>query len=131
MKRHDEINKLFKSYTAAFDVFDPEAISAHYTLPCATSDADGVKVFNKRKSLINKFNQNCKSMKAMRYTHSQYKIISTLDMDENQKSVVLSWRIFLNTETIEFRCMYVCHKVDNKLLIFNANVFQGRFDLES
>lgn len=121
------MDQLFKRYTNAFDAFDAAAIANIYTLPCSTSDADGANVFNERESLVQKFRQNCSSMKAMGYTHSHFNILSTIDMGNTAKAVNVGWRIFTTDEQIEFRCLYVCHKVNGQWCIFNANVYQGSF----
>jgi hypothetical protein len=121
------MNELFKKYAAAFESFDATAIAGLYTLPCSTSDSDGANVFSDRESLIQKFAINCAAMKAMGYSHSHFNILHKIDMGETAKSVNIGWRIFTTSREVEFRGLYVCHKVNNSWLIFSANVYQGSF----
>lgn len=121
------MDELFKQYTAAFDSFDATAIAGLYVLPCSASDGDGANVFSDRNSLTQKFRDNCSSMKSMGYTHSHFSILSTFDMGDAAKAVNIGWRIFTANGEVEFRCLYVCHRIDNQWLIFSANVYQGSF----
>ena len=124
---------LFERYTQAFDSFDASAIANLYTLPCATSDADGKNVFTDRVSLTNKFSENCSSMKAMGYEYAEFNILSEVTMGEAAKAVNVAWRVHtsatdIESSVIEFCSLYVCHQVEGSWLIFSANVYEGRFN---
>ena len=125
------MNELFQKYADAFDSFDALAISNLYTLPCSASDGDGAQVFINRKSLISKFNENCLSMKSMGYKHSSFNILSEIDMGDVSKAVNIGWRVTTSKGEVEFRSLYICHKISSQWLIFSANVYQGAFINES
>ena len=123
---------LFERYTQAFDSFDASAIANLYTLPCATSDADGKNVFTDRVSLVNKFSENCYAMKAMGYKYAEFNVLSKITMGEAAKVVNVAWRVNtsamdIENSVIEFRTLYVCHQVEGNWLIFSANAYEGRF----
>ena len=124
---------LFERYTQAFDSFDASAIANLYTLPCATSDADGKNVFTDRVSLINKFSENCYAMKAMGYKYAEFNVLSKITMGEAAKVVNVAWRVNtsatnIESSVIEFRSLYICHQVESDWLIFSANVYEGPFN---
>lgn len=126
-RQDDAIDSLFKKYRGGFDSLSALQISNLYTLPCSTSDGDGVNVFSKRKSLINKFEKNCLSMKAMGYKSSSFNILSEIEMGASAKAVNIGWRVHFFENDIEFRCLYICHEINNQWLIFSANVYEGSF----
>ncbi len=122
------MNELFQNYTKAFDSLDASAIARLYTLPCSTSDGDGSNIFNNSDSLINKFEENCSSMKTMGYQSSEFSILNEIDMGETAKAINIGWRVSTVNGAIEFRSLYICHKNENRWLIFSANVYQGAFN---
>ena len=125
------MDNLFEKYTAAFNAFDALAISNLYTLPCSTSDADGARVFTDRDSLSAKFEKNCTSMQDMGYQFAEFKLLTEIRLGEASKAVNIAWRIHTEKSEIEFRTLYVCHKVEVNWLIFSANVYEGDFENET
>jgi len=121
------MKQFFKKYTQAFDSLNAVAIADLYTVPCSASDVDGANVYVDRESLINKLNKNCSSMKSMGYRHSNFNILEELEMGDTARAVNIAWRVSTTNEDIEFRSLYVCHKIDNQWFIFSANVYQGEF----
>ena len=120
--------ELFRNYSRAFDSLNASRIAALYTLPCSTSDGDGLKVFVDEESLANKFEENCSAMKVMGYRSSEFNILSEINMGEFVTAVNVGWRVGTEKGEIEFRSMYVCHKENDSWLIFSANVYDGTFN---
>jgi hypothetical protein len=119
------MKEFFQKYAEAFDSLDANRIADLYMLPCSASDGDGVNVFSDRKSLIKKFTANCKSLVGMGYKRSKVNILDVIEMDETTNTVVVGWRVILESAELEFRTLYVCHKVNQKWRIFSANVYAG------
>lgn len=121
------MDEFFKSYTAAFDALDPNAIADLYRFPCTISDADGVQAYTDKSALIAKFSANCETMKNFGYIHAQFHILSTQLLSQNEVVVNVGWRIKTTDTYIDFRTLYICHQVNHSWLIFSANVYQGSF----
>ncbi len=121
------MDELFQRYTHAFDAMDASAIAQLYTLPCATSDGDGSRVFNDRDSLESKFTVNCKDMQAMGYQYAEFSVLNVIALGDSAKAAQLGWRVHLDGSQVEFRCLYLCHLVSTDWLIFSAHVYEGEF----
>ena len=119
------MENFFNRYRDAFDAFDPETISSFYTLPCSTSDNDGLNVFSDSKSLINKLKLNCQSMKSMGCISSKFNILQTIDMGTLAKSIHVAWQVKTKSSNIEFRASYTLQKVEKDWRIFNVHVYPG------
>lgn len=121
------MEELFNKYTEAFNAFEPEAIASLYRLPCAISDADGVQTFTQRTALVAKFALNCESMRNFGYQHAQFTILEQHALGKDKVAATVGWRVAVNDSNVDFRTLYICHFVDHKWLVFNANVYQGSF----
>jgi len=121
------MDELFEKYSNAFDTFDSAAIASLYTIPCSTSDVDGAKVFSSKGDLLDKFEKNCLSMKTMGYQSSSFNILNEICMGENSKAINIGWLIKFEKSEIEFRSLYICHKIDSQWYIFSGNVYEGSF----
>lgn len=114
---------LFRTYTAAFDGFNPESIAKQYTLPCAISDSDGNQVFNTLESLVEKFQANCDAMKNIGYHSASFEIQSEKRLGDNARAVDIKWTIHTRSQKIPFRTLYICHLQQDEWRIFSANVY--------
>ncbi|MDF2178893.1 hypothetical protein P2G88_11595 [Aliiglaciecola sp. CAU 1673] len=121
------MESFFKQYTAAFDAFDAKAIANLYRLPCAIADADGVQSFTDRSALVSKFAANCKSMQAMGYSGARFTVLNQQQLGPNEVAVNIGWRIELADSQIDFRTLYICHRINQCWYIFNTNVYPGSF----
>lgn len=121
------MEELFQKYTDAFDSLDAKKITDLYMIPCSTSDVDGVNIFSNRESLLKKFIKNSESMKDMGYKHSQFSILDVIEMGESRQSAVIGWRVYLQDSELEFRALYICHKLNETWRVFSANVYPGSF----
>ena len=117
----------FKKYTAAFDSLNPEEIANLYRLPCAVSDSDGVQTYTNKSELIAKFAANCVSMKNFGYLNAQFNVLEKQFLSPTEVVVNIAWRVITKSNQIDFRTLYICHKVGHAWLIFSANVYQGNF----
>lgn len=123
------MEKLFQKYTDAFDSLDAKNIADLYMLPCSTSDGDGVNVFTTHESLVKKFTKNCESMVSMEYSNSQFNILDTIEMGDLSKTAIVGWRVYFQGAEIEFRALYICHKLNEEWRVFSANVYAGSFNV--
>lgn len=121
------MNELFTKYTKAFSSFDAEAISKLYRLPCAISDADGIQTFTDRSQLKDKFLGNCASMRDIGFKKAQFKILESKELSKQQQVLTIAWCVDTNQSSIEFRALYICHKIDASWYIFSANVYPGTY----
>lgn len=121
------MEELFKKYTAAFDAFNPEAISSLYCVPCAISDADGVQTYTEKTALISKFADNCETMRNFGYQYAQFNILQQQNLGQDKVAVTIGWRIKADSSDIDFRTLYICHLIGHDWLIFSANVYEGSF----
>ncbi len=121
------MEELFKTYTAAFDAFAPDAISNLYRLPCAISDVDGVQTYTQKAELIKKFTANCQTMDNLGYQYAQFNILQKQSLGKDKMAVTIGWRIKTLNSNIDFRTLYICHLVNETWLIFSANVYEGSF----
>ena len=119
---------LFTAYTQAWDLLDANAIAELYRLPCALADGDGVKTFTDKSQLTEKFVKNCEAMRGFGYKKAHFNIISQTTLSDAQSAVTVGWLIETEKQNIEFRTLYICHLIDHKWQIFNANVYQGSFN---
>lgn len=119
----DRLLAFFHSYKQAFDTFDHEAICSHYLLPCATSDYDGLQVFNDRADLHRKFLLNCQNMQNIGYSGSDFKVESIQLLDSKTASINIRWSVMLEKESNEFGGLYVCIYQQDRWQIFNASVY--------
>ena len=117
----------FASYAAAFNQLDAAEIIKHYHLPCALSDGDGRTAYTDASALLEKFQQNCRDMEGFGFQTCNFSILSEVDLGEAGKAVHIGWQVHTPAETMDFRCLYVCHKVGGAWKIFNANVYPGPF----
>ena len=122
------MKELFKQYTAAFDAFNPDAIAKLYRLPCAISDVDGVQTFTDKTALTAKFAANCENMKNFGYLNAHFNILQEQMLSPNEVVVHVGWRIVTPDSNIDFRTLYICHKLDDAWLIYSANVYEGSFE---
>ena len=127
-QKNMSIEDLFINYRGSFDALDSVLISENYRLPCSISDADGCQVFTDRAALLNKFSANSETMKSMTYKSSEFNILNLDEMGDSAQAATIGWRVQLADDVIEFRCLYICHFVDNRWKIFNANVYTGAFE---
>ena len=123
------MEEFFIKYKAAFDALDPEFIASLYRLPCAISDADGVQTFTDNASLIGKFERNCEAMRNFGYQQAKFNIISHNQLAKNEILVDVGWRVVTTDTNIDFRTLYICHKIDHAWFIFSANVYPGGFGI--
>lgn len=117
----------FSKYSAAFDALDPESITALYRLPCAISDADGVCTYSDKPKLIEKFARNCDTMRKFGYQSSLFNFHSVRDLSDTEIAIDVGWRVITANENIDFKTFYICHQLNGKWLVFNANVYRGSF----
>lgn len=117
------MNLLFDKYTAAFNALDAAQIAGLYTIPCATSDGDGQGVYTCQTKLQDKFATNCTAMKAMSYSHAEYRILNEESLGAQACAVTIGWKVFTKTKEIEFSAHYVCHKLGADWKIFMAQVY--------
>lgn len=130
IKLNMKLDAFFSQYTQAFDALSAESIAELYRLPCATSDGDGVNVYSDRQSLIEKFAGNCEAMKGFGYQKSMFRILEQQDLGEGKVSVNIAWRITTAGGNVDFRSLYICHKLSGDWRIFSANVYPGQFESE-
>jgi hypothetical protein len=121
------MEELFNNYTEAFNTLNSDAIASLYRLPCAISDADGTQTFTDRPALIKKFALNCESMRNFGYQCAQFKILQEQPLGQDKVAVTVAWRVKASNSNLDFRTLYVCHFIDDKWLVFSANVYQGSF----
>ncbi|WP_325893603.1 hypothetical protein [Grimontia sp. NTOU-MAR1] len=119
------MEELFQKYAAAWDAFDPEAIASLYRLPCAIVDSDGVQTYTDKIELLNKFSNNCRDMGNIGYKQAKFSILNQQRLDVGQVAVNIGWLIETETQNIEFRTLYICHKIQQTWFVFSANVYQG------
>jgi ketosteroid isomerase-like protein len=121
------MDKLFQKYADAFDALDANGIADLYMIPCSAFDGDGANVFPERKSLVEKLTKNCATMKSMGYKYSEFNRLDTTALGETAKAVTLGWRVHTASSVLEFRTLYVCHKIADTWRVFSANVYPGSF----
>ncbi|WP_125931869.1 nuclear transport factor 2 family protein [Thiosocius teredinicola] len=114
----------FRKYSAAFDAFDAEAIASLYRLPCSIADIDGVQVFSEKTQLIKKLDASCNTMRGFGYKRSEFRMRAHEKLGEDGVAANIDWRIITTGEDIDFRTLYVLHRVDGAWRIFNVNVYQ-------
>lgn len=121
------MEELLNNYAAAFDQLDPKLIANFYRLPCAISDADGVQTFTDRATLVSKFSKNCEALQKLGYHHAKFNILSSKQLGNNELLVDVGWRVSTDSSNIDFRTFYICHQVEQRWLLFSANVYSGSF----
>lgn len=122
------MEELFNNYAAAFDKLDAELIASLYRLPCAISDADGVQTFTDRAALAGKFRKNCAALRTIGYLKATFHILHVEQFSHHESLVTVGWRVSTAQSDIEFRTLYICHQVEQRWLLFSANVYPGSFD---
>lgn len=122
------MEELFQKYAAAWDAFDPEAIASLYRLHCAIADSDGVQTYTDKTELVNKLSKNCRDMSKIGYKQAKFNILNQQKLDVGQVAVTIGWLIEIETQNIEFRTLYICHKTQQTWFVFSANVYQGSFE---
>jgi hypothetical protein len=121
------MEELLSDYAAAFDKLDPNLIANLYRLPCAISDADGVQTFTDRPSLISKFSKNCDALQKLGYQQAKFNILSSEQLSNKELLVHVGWRVSASNSDIEFRTLYIGHQIEQRWLLFSANVYPGSF----
>ena len=118
---------LFDNYVAAFDRLDAEQIAGLYRMPCSIADADGVQTFTEQSKLVSKFRQNCLQLQQLGYQGAQYQVLSFEPLGNEQLLVNVAWRVDLANAAIEFRALYILHRLEQRWLIYSTNVYPGSF----
>lgn len=121
------MEELLDNYVAAFDRLDAEQIAGLYRMPCAIADADGVQTFTEREMLVRKFSHNCLQLQQLGYQRVQYQLLSVEPLGDNQLLVNVAWRVVFADSQLDFRTMYIVHKLEQRWLIFNTHVYPGSF----
>jgi hypothetical protein len=121
------MEELLDHYVAAFDRLDAEQIAGLYRMPCAIADADGVQTFTEHEMLVRKFSQNCLQLQQLGYQRAQYQLLSVEPLGDNQLLVNVAWRVVFADSQLDFRSMYIVHKLEQRWLIFSTHVYPGSF----
>jgi hypothetical protein len=121
------MEELLNQYVSAFDQLEPEQIVRLYRLPCAIADADGVQTFTEQSKLVSKFRQNCLQLQQLGYQGAQYQVLSFEPLGNEQLLVNVAWRVDLANAAIEFRALYILHRLEQRWLIYSTNVYPGSF----
>jgi len=66
-------------------------------------------------------------MRNVGYQHAQFTILDQHALGKDKVTATVAWRVAVNDSNVDFRTLYICHFVDHKWLVFNANVYQGSF----
>jgi hypothetical protein len=122
------MEELLNNYAAAFDRLDPELIASLYRLPCAISDADGVQTFTDSPTLVSKFSKNCEALRKLGYQRAKFTILSSEQLGINELLVHVGWRVSTGSSDIDFRALYIGHKIEHRWFLFSANVYPGGFN---
>jgi len=117
------LKALFDSYCVAFDCFDANAIAAHYCLPSASSDGDGLCVFSQRAELVTKFEANCVAFKDLGYQSATFEVVDWQQLSIDRACVNVRWRIKTPNGVLEFLTMYICVLEASGWCLFSAVVY--------
>lgn len=118
-----ELNKFLTSYQKAFDDFSAPEIVAHYQLPCLILDADGLMTFDNFAQINDKFEVNCKKMKTMGYSGSDFLINSFKKLGKDKVMIDVLWTVNLVSGPFQFGTVYLCFSNNDHWKIFNATVY--------